>query len=409
MFSKRVKGRAVPAAGRAGAVAVTDFCTITRWRYIAASLVVMLLLAAPGGTQLSRAAVLPEDRADALYHSYDGGGVKISGPSLLVRKRVGNNASVSGNYYVDSVTSASIDVVTSASPYSERRRESSVSMDYLEGDALMNVAYTKSEESDFHANSAHVNFSQEMFGNLTIVSMGYSHGWDEVGMRDSDFSEDVSRDNYRVGISQIVTKNFVLDAGLETISDEGYLNNPYRSVRFVNPDDPKGYSRQQEVYPSTRTSNAVSVKGMHYLPYRAAARLEYRLYQDSWGIQANNWEVGYVQPWRQRWLIDVRYRRYSQSHADFYSDLFPYRDAQNYLARDKELSTFTSDTMGVTLSYEMFASGATVKKSTLNLSYHRIQYNYKDFRDLRVQATPGTEPTYDFAADVLQFYLSVWY
>ena len=30
------------------------------------------------------AGVPPEDRADALYHSYDGGGVEISGPSILV-------------------------------------------------------------------------------------------------------------------------------------------------------------------------------------------------------------------------------------------------------------------------------------------------------------------------------------
>jgi hypothetical protein len=48
------------------------------------------------------AGVLPDDRADLMYHSYDGGGVKIDGPSLLVRKQVSDNFSVFGNYYVDS-------------------------------------------------------------------------------------------------------------------------------------------------------------------------------------------------------------------------------------------------------------------------------------------------------------------
>ena len=33
------------------------------------------------------AAVLPEDRADLMYHSYEGGGVSVEGPALLVRKR----------------------------------------------------------------------------------------------------------------------------------------------------------------------------------------------------------------------------------------------------------------------------------------------------------------------------------
>ena len=60
------------------------------------------------------AGVLPEDRADAMYHYYDGGGVQIDGPSLLMRKQVGKSFSFFGNYYVDSISSASIDVVTTA-------------------------------------------------------------------------------------------------------------------------------------------------------------------------------------------------------------------------------------------------------------------------------------------------------
>ncbi|MDH3515166.1 MAG: hypothetical protein OEM83_09910, partial [Gammaproteobacteria bacterium] len=32
------------------------------------------------------AAVLPEQRVDAMYHYYDGGGVRVTGPALLVRK-----------------------------------------------------------------------------------------------------------------------------------------------------------------------------------------------------------------------------------------------------------------------------------------------------------------------------------
>src|SRR5690606_41060647 len=70
--------------------------------------------------------VLPEDRADILYHLYDGGGVQIDGPSVLVRKQVGKNVSVVGNYYVDMVSSASIDVVTTASPYAEERKQYSL-------------------------------------------------------------------------------------------------------------------------------------------------------------------------------------------------------------------------------------------------------------------------------------------
>src|SRR5690606_17731982 len=71
-------------------------------RRLFGTLAALLLAAAPafGG-------VLPEDRADVLYHSYDGGGVTIEGPSILVRKQFAGKFSASANYYVDKVTSAS--------------------------------------------------------------------------------------------------------------------------------------------------------------------------------------------------------------------------------------------------------------------------------------------------------------
>jgi hypothetical protein len=68
---------------------------------------------------LANAAILPEDRADVMYHGYDGGGLEVDGPSVLVRKGFNDKVSVWGNYYVDMISSASIDVVATASPYEE--------------------------------------------------------------------------------------------------------------------------------------------------------------------------------------------------------------------------------------------------------------------------------------------------
>ena len=65
----------------------------------------------------AQAAELPEDRADLMLHSFDGGGVNAWGPALLVRKSLLNKVSLFGTYYVDIVSNASIDVVTTASPY----------------------------------------------------------------------------------------------------------------------------------------------------------------------------------------------------------------------------------------------------------------------------------------------------
>ena len=354
-------------------------------------------------------AVLPEDRADMMYHSYSGGGITINGPSLLARKSVSEEVSVWGNYYIDSITSASIDVVTTASPYTEERTEVGFGVDYLHDSTTLSTAYANSVENDFVANSLHFTVSQDMFGDLTTLSLGYSRGWDVITATGrSGFKKHAKRQHFRLGVSQILTKNLLMDMSFETISDEGFLNNPYRQIWYV---DGAIYGRQFEVYPETRTSHALAIRALYYLPYRAAIKGEYRVFSDSWGIQSNMAEVGYTHPLKNDWTVDFSYRTYSQSRADFYSDLFPYMDAQNYLAVDKELSTFTSQSFGLSASYEFAKRGwKFIDKGSANISYTHIMFDYQDFHDKRVPVvTLGTEPLYSFSADVVQLYVSVWY
>jgi hypothetical protein len=359
-----------------------------------------------------QAAVLPEDRADLLFHSYDGGGVTISGPSMLVRKSFATNFSASANYYVDKVSSASIDVVTTASPYSEERTQYSVGLDYLHDRWTMNLGLTKSEENDYLANSFSIGISQDVFGDLTTISLGYSLGNDEVGRRgDSLFSEEVQRQQYRLGLTQILTQNLLLGLSFETITDEGFLNNPYRSVRFVDTDSPLGYSFEPEIYPRTRTSDAAAIRLRYYLPYRAAIHGEYRGYYDTWEISANSFEIGYTHPIQDGWILEGNLRRYSQDRADFFADLFPGSQYQNFMARDKELSTFSSNTLHLGASYEFIRSGwRFVERGSLSLSFDFIQFDYEDFRDL-TQSTglAGQEPLYSFDANVIQLFVSFWF
>src|SRR5215468_5950929 len=101
----------------------------------------------------ANAGVLPEDRADLLYFRYDGGGVTIDGPSVLVRKSIGEHVSVQANYYIDMVSSASVDVETSASPYEDERKQSSLSVDLLHGKSTYSLGAVKSDESDYVANT----------------------------------------------------------------------------------------------------------------------------------------------------------------------------------------------------------------------------------------------------------------
>lgn len=374
-------------------------------------LLIAAALIAPGLSPPASAAVLPEDRADVLYHRYDGGGVTIDGPSLLVRKKFADQYSVSANYYVDMVSSASIDVVSTASPYKEQRDQASLALDVLNGKTQYSVSVAGSEENDYTASTASFDVSQDMFGDLTTVSFGFSRGWDEVRRRgDRDFEEPVDRRSYRVGVTQVVTPSLMMNLAYETITDEGFLNNPYRSVRYLDPDSPAGYAYQPEVYPRTRTSNAASLGARYFLPYRAAVHGEYRWFTDTWGIDSHTLRLGYTHPLGSRWVLEGGLRWYDQSAADFYADLFPREDAQNFLARDKELSTFTSLMLSLGASYELPSFGAGfLQRSTVNLFYDRIRYEYDDFRDVTAGGAPGAERLYGFDADVIRLFFSGWF
>lgn len=359
------------------------------------------------------ASVLPDQRLDVLYHGYDGGGAQIDGPSILVRKNFGSTVSVAANYYVDMVSSASIDVEATASPYSEERKEYTLSGEYLRDRTNLTVGYTRSTENDYDATTYSFGISQTFFGDLTTIGLGVSYGDDIIGQNgDLEFERNLERRRYSVNISQILTQNLIAAISLETVTDQGFLNNPYRSVRYLD-QSTGGYSYQAELYPNTHNSDAVGLRAIYHLPYRAALRADYRMFADSWGIEASNYELRYTHPYRDQWLFEIKYRAYEQTAADFYSDLFPFRDSQNFLARDKELSPFTSSTIGLGVTYQLPAGLIPgFSKSTANLYWDHMQFDYEDFRDVRVSSNdfgPGQEPLYSLKADVIRLYFSFWF
>jgi len=395
-----VRGQRVPVWFRVVDVAVTRASIVF-------VLFVLLQL-----VQTAAAAVLPEDRLDLLYHGYDGGGVEVTGPSVLVRKSFAKSFSGYYNYYVDNVSSASIDVLSYASPYTEKRTENSLGLDYVHDKTAINFGVTASRESDYDADTAYFSISQDMFGDLTNVTLGYSQGNNIVrNNSDPDFEEPADFRSYRLGVTQVLTKDLLFGFAYEAISDEGYLNNPYRSVRYVDTTVPTGFSWQQEVYPQTRTSNAAAFRLNYYLPYRASLYGGYRYFSDTWGIKADTYDIGYTHPIG-NWFVDVNYRFYSQNKADFYSDLFPYFNAQNFLARDKELSTFVSNQFGIGATYLFAQNGwGFLKSGSVNFYYNYMLFDYEDFSNV-LESTPdtvGQEPLYNMSAHVIRAYVSLWF
>ena len=387
-------------------------------RYARAALGVCLL-GAP-----AFADVLPDDRADALYHRYEGGGITIQGPEVLVRKKIGDSLSLSASYYEDLISSASIDVKLSASPYKEQRKQYTGGIDYLHDKTTYSAGFINSKEPDYQSNTSYYSVSQTMFGDLTTLSLSFKRGWDRIERdikvngvirNDPTFHQQADHRGYSLGLSQIITRSLIADFNYEVLTDQGYLANPYRKILVLDPGSGKGYDLADQIYPGTRTSNAASLDLKYYLPWRAAADAQYRFFSDTWGIVAHTVTIGYTQPWR-HFIFDGSFRYYRQNAANFFADIYPRPDFANFMARDRELAAFQSYTVGAGVTWEFGGVPHIpfVSKSSVNLRFDHLLINYSDYRnalliDVANHVLPGQEPLYKLNANVLQLFFSIWY
>lgn len=344
------------------------------------------LLAANG----ARAVDLPEDRVEGLVHLYTGGGVTASGPALLVRKSLTDRVSLTGSYYVDAVSNASIDVVSTASPFREQRTEYSVGVDYVYRDAQITLGMSSSTEPDYTARGLSMDVTQEVFGGMTTVSMGYTHASDTVAKHgDPTFADVAKHWQYRLGATQILTPRWLMSANLEVVSDDGYLGSPYRAARVFGAAVP-------ESNPRTRSSRALKLRAIGDLGSRNAVRAEYRYFWDNWDIKAHTAELGYSRYFGDLVLADAFVRLYSQQHALFYSDDAPSETL--YVSRNRQLSTFNSLGLGAKLSYTWKRVPGKYEVKA-NGSYELMQFRFKDFTD-------RSGSPYSFNANILQLYVT---
>jgi hypothetical protein len=355
---------------------------LARWAGSLAGLIGGALSSAP-----ATAATLPEDKAEAMFHLYDGGGVEASGPSVLVRKSLFDKVSLSGTYYVDMVSNASIDVVTTASPFKERRTEYGLSADYLYRDALVTVAASSSDEPDYKADGVSIDVSQEVYGGMTTVNMGFSRGKDKVGKKgDFGFFDYAKHWRYRLGVTQILTPRWLASLGFEAVSDEGFLGSPYRAARVFGAFVP-------ERNPRTRSSRSIKLSTVAEVRPRTSVHAEYRYFYDTWDIKAHTFQAGASGYVGESFQLDGYVRFYKQSKALFYSDNASAETL--YISRNRQLGTFNSLTPGarVTYVYKQVPGKYEIKG---HLNYELMQFKFKDFTDVR------TGQLYEHNAHVLQ-------
>jgi hypothetical protein len=351
----------------------------------------LVALAAAAVTAPAAAAELPADRAEWMYHSYDGAGRRVDGPSTLLRMRIGERVSFNGTYLVEDIRDASPDLVGTASPAREKRREEGVGVDILARDALVSLAGARSREPDYSGNSFSVHVAQAVFGGMTTIRLGYARGLDDVfRLGNPNPIDTASRLRMRLGVTQVLSTRLEMTADVEALSDLGLLGSPYRLARVLGTPEP-------ERLPRTRVGRAFAVGATASLGSTRAAYGSYRLAYDSWDLRAHTLELGLRQRLGARWSVEGGLRLYRQDGASFYYDNAP--AGTEHVSRNRQLATFHSIAPAVRVN--VLAGRPTADSIiTVRGAWERSRTDYDDFTD-------AAGRPYAFDANLLQLSVAI--
>ncbi len=229
--------------------------------------------------------------------------------------------------------------VMSGATIREQRDQFDLSISHTGEQYTHALAAGYSRENDYRAVYGSYSGKKEAEDALSAINWGFSYSDDEINPTDAvEFGriESASRDSKSasLGMSQVLNRNAVLQVGATVTHQTGFLSDPYKLVLV-------GQQILPDQRPDERTQFAVSGRYRHYIEKgRAALRLDYRYFFDSWEVQAHTLELAYVQPLGDAWELTPSLRYHAQQAAEFYAPYFRQAPQYEYWSSDYRLATF---------------------------------------------------------------------
>jgi hypothetical protein len=243
----------------------------------------------------------------------------------------------------DAITSASRPIASAADPYVDyvKVRNS------LEGNASYHGAsggYYASRESDYFAQMVSGSYNHNVQNDNLNLSAGASYSWDHITpLQDADTqgTPDYRRTtHWNVVATQVLTRTTVLRAGAEFNTVNGLQHDPYRNVYVAGTNVP-------ENHPDHRVRRDLFMGVNQYFYNRSSVNVEYRYYNDDWGVSSHTVGVKLNQYVTDAVTVRYRYRYYGQNAATFYRDEYTEAGGVNgFQTNDYRLGDFGSHLFG---------------------------------------------------------------
>ncbi len=239
--------------------------------------------------------------------------VDVVTPSLSVAAvQPTDGWNVGGTVLVDVLTTASSDIVSTASPrFDDVRFAANLGGGYKLGPVTPSIHGAVSVESDYIGRTVGASVSADLADKMITPYVGYSFGFDILGRADTDFdvfSRDIYTHTITAGTSLIFDAETIGVVGATVAIEDGDTSKPYRFVPMFQPGVvdglPRGADRDlvaaarepespPEQLPDHRQRYALLFRFAHRFE-TATLRADERLYIDSWGQMASTTDARFL-------------------------------------------------------------------------------------------------------------------
>lgn len=253
---------------------------------------------------------------------------------------------VHGNYLVDVVSAASVDVVSTASTgFHEVRHAGGVSAGYKPHDLGVNVAGSVSREPDYLSIGGGGSIEQDFAQKNVTLLVGYGYGHDTIGRGGTSFdvfSRTLYHHAFNAALTVVVDPKTLITISTDAIFERGDQSKPYRYVPMFSPDVaasiPNGAStdlvnklrlpeRPLEQLPTSKDRFALTWRLAQRIGH-STMRISERLYEDSWGLKASTTDARYIVDATERVAVWPHLRLHIQTPVSFWQRAYESRRAQ---------------------------------------------------------------------------------
>ena len=257
--------------------------------------------------------------------------------------------------------------------------------------SLLNVGASASVEIDYLHAGLNARIARDFFKRNTTLSAGFAVARDSVrpiggtpvpftqmqaatggdgegegGGSGSGETKDVA--DFMVGVTQILTRNLLLQLNYSYTDSSGYLTDPYKVLSVVDPNTGDGveltpgvgldgptYLYLYERRPDTRKQKSLYGQVKYYMDGKVLD-LSYRYMTDDWQIDSQTIDLHLKWPTNATDYLEPHLRFYQQSAAYFYqSSLLDGEPLPEYASADYRLGRFNAITLGVKYGWQTLA------------------------------------------------------